>query len=414
MIIPFRGCPTFAPTASLSEKLKMSWGRIILLIALIPPSFSRGGGGPELVDVFIPRADGFASIRIPSVVVCANGDVLAFAEGRAAESDQARNRIILKRSGDGGKSWGKLAVIAEDGERSLNNPCAVVERESGKVLLMFQSYPAGVGERSGKIQTGYDGELVVRNWLITSDDHGATWTKPRDITKSTKRGAVVTTIAGGPGIGIQLRHGTHAGRILMPFNQGPFGVWNIYAVYSDDHGRTWAMGNVAPGGLIAENGKPTSRVNEAQFVELKDGSIRFNVRRWAGKALRQTCLSRDGGETWSRVEDVPDLADPGCMGSILRYHDPADQGGKSLILYSGPQSTRRENGTVFISYDEGRTWPVRRVLCKGAFGYSCLTALPDGTIGCLYEAEGTKKTVFARLTLDWLSNGRDSPEIPEK
>jgi sialidase-1 len=124
-------------------------------------------------------------------------------------------------------------------------------------------------------------------------------------------------------------------------------------------------------------------------------------------------VSGDGGATWSKVEDVPDLADPGCMASVLRYSDPAD-GAKSRLLFSGPQSTRRENGTVFLSYDEGKTWPVKRVLCKGAFAYSCLAALPDGTIGCLYEADGAGKIVFARFTLDWLTDGRDRLEQKEK
>ena len=379
----------------------MSRTRLALILVLLVP-LPGFGAEPEVADVFVPKADGFASIRIPSVVVSKKGTVMAFAEGRAADADQAKNKLILKRSTDGGKTWGKVAVIAEDGDKALNNPCAVVEREGGQVLLVYQSYPAGVGERSGKIQPGYDGDLVVRNWLITSDDDGVTWSKPRDITKETKREKVVTTVAGGPGIGIQLRNGKHAGRILMPFNEGPFGVWNIYAAYSDDKGKTWQMGDVAPGGLIdAGKDKKTSTVNEAQFVELKDGSIRFNVRRWSGKAVRKTCVSEDGGKTWSKVEDVPEQIDPGCMGSVLRYTDPAD-GAKSRILYSGPQSTKRENGTVFVSYDEGKTWPTKRVLEKGSFAYSCLAPLPGGTIGCLYEAEGTKKVVFARFTLDWL------------
>ncbi len=380
--------------------------RIGLLILLALPMMAWAGE-PELADVFVPKADGFASIRIPSVIVTKAGTVLAFAEGRAANADQAKNKIVQKRSTDGGRTWSAVAIIAADGERALNNPCAVVERVSGQILLMYQSYPAKVSERSGTIRTGYDGELIVRNWLITSDDDGRTWSKPRDLTSSTKRETIVTTIASGPGIGIQLRHGKHAGRILMPFNEGPFGVWNIYAVYSDDRGKTWAMGEVAPGGLIAAaGGKTTSFVNEAQFVELADGSIRFNVRRWGGKAVRKTCVSADGGVTWSKVEDAPELIDPSCMASIVRYSDPAD-GQKSRLLYSGPQSTKRENGTVFVSYDEGKTWPVKRVLCAGAFAYSCLTTLPDGTIGCLYEADGTKKIVFARFTLEWLTGGKD-------
>lgn len=377
---------------------------LTILFSLPLPGFS---GDPETVDVFVPKADGFASIRIPAVVVSNKGTVLAFAEGRAADADQAKNKIILKRSTDGGKTWSKVAIIAEDGDKALNNPCAVVERGSGLVLLLYQSYPAGVGERSGAIQPGYEGEKVVRNWLMTSADDGQTWSKPRDITKETKREQRVTTVASGPGIGIQLRHGKHAGRLLFPFNEGPFGQWNIYAVYSDDKGKTWQMGEVAPGGLTDDGkGKKTSTVNEAQFVELKDGSIRFNVRRWAGKPVRKTCVSEDGGVTWSNVEDAPDLVDPSCMASIVRYSDPAD-GAKSRILFSGPQSTKRDNGTVYLSYDEGKTWPVKRVLCPDAFAYSCLAALPDGGIGCLYEADGTRKIVFARFTLDWLTDGKE-------
>ena len=390
----------------------MCRGLALVFLWLLPlPAWAAE---PEVVDVFVPATDGFASIRIPSVVVSKSGTVLAFAEGRAAKADQAKNKIIVKRSMDGGKTWGSVAVVAEDGDKALNNPCAVVERESGQVLIVYQSYPAGVSERSGTIQPGYDGEKVVRSWLITSDDDGVTWTKPRDITLETKREKVVTTVAGGPGIGIQLRHGPHAGRILMPFNEGPFGVWNIYAIYSDDKGKTWKMGDIAPGGLIdTGNGKTSSTVNEAQFVELAGGAIRFNVRRWAGKAVRKTSVSEDGGKTWSTVEDSPDLADPGCMGSILRYTDPAD-GARSRLLYSGPQSTKRENGTVFVSYDEGRTWPTKRVLCKESFGYSCLAALPGGTIGCLYEADGTSKIVFARFTLNWLTEGKDAVESREQ
>ncbi len=389
----------------------MSLSRLAIMLFL-SISLSGFGPEPEVTDVFVPKADGFASIRIPSVVVSKKGTVLAFAEGRATDADQAKNKIVLKRSTDGGKSWGKVAVIAEDGDKALNNPCAVVERKGGQVLLLYQSYPAGVSERSGTIQPGYDGEKVVRNWLITSDDDGVTWTKPRDITKETKREKVITTLAGGPGIGIQLRHGKHAGRILMPFNEGPFGVWNIYAVYSDDKGKTWRMGDVAPSALIDDGkGKKTSTVNEAQFVELADGSIRFNVRRWAGKAVRKSCVSEDGGKSWSKVVDVPDLADPGCMGSVLRYSEPTD-GGKSRILYSGPQSSKRENGTVFVSYDEGKTWPTKRVLCNESFAYSCLTKLSDGTIGCLYET-GTK-IVFARFSIDWLTDGKDALEKKEK
>jgi sialidase-1 len=132
-----------------------------------------------------------------------------------------------------------------------------------------------------------------------------------------KRPDHVTTLASGPGLAIQLLHGVHAGRILFPFNEGPWGKWNIYAVFSDDRGQTWNRGDITPGGIIdGQNGKQASTVNETQLVELNDGSVRLSSRRWAGPAVRKTSVSNDGGVTWSKFEDAKELADPSCMASI--------------------------------------------------------------------------------------------------
>ena len=362
---------------------------------------------PKFSTVFASGDGGFPVIRIPSILVTKRGTLLAFAEGRAnGASDQADNKIVLKRSSDGGNTWGEIQVVADGGTACLNNPCAVVEQKSGRVFVVFQSYPAGATEANGKLHPGVEGPSIVRNLIIHSDDDGATWSKPLDITKATKRPEVVTTVASGPGIGIQLRRGRHAGRLIIPFNEGPWDRWNIYVIYSDDRGKTWRMGSDAPGALVPNgHGGEISQVNEAQVVELADGSVRFNVRRWGGKPLRKTCVSHDGGETWSRVEDVPDLECPCCMASVYRYSFPT-QGQKSRILFSGPQSgahsTKRENGTICMSSDEGATWPVKRVLWPGDFAYSCLTALPDGTAGCLFETDNYNRIVFARFTLNWL------------
>ncbi len=349
-------------------------------------------------DVFTAGKDGFASIRIPSLVVTKSGALLAFAEGRSSHSDQAQNKLLQRRSTDGGRTWSPLRVILDDGERPINNPCAVVDERSGRVVLMVQSYPARLKEASGQIKTGYEGDEIVKSYLLHSDDEGQTWSQPEDITRQVKRGEKVTTIASGPGIGIQLKTGPHAGRLLIPFNEGPFGQWNIYAVYSDDSGATWARGEVVPGGLIPDGkGGTISTVNECQLVELADGRVRFNARRWGGKAVRKTSLSDDGGQTWSPVEDVPDLVDPGCMASILRV-----PGERPRLLYCGPRSTKRENGTLYLSEDDGVTWPVKKTLFAGSFAYSVLCALPNGTFACLFETDNANRIVFARFSLDWL------------
>ena len=385
-----------------------------LIPALAAAFFTNAGGAaePEFSDVFTAGRDGYKSIRIPSAVVTKSGVVLAFAEGRAANADQAANDLILRRSTDGGRTWGATQLVADDGDNSLNNPCAVIVRETGRVIVMFQSYPAGASERDGQIQPGTEGPNIVRNLLVWSDDDGAAWSPTLDITKMTKRTGHVTTIASGPGIGVQLARGEHAGRLIFPFNEGPFGLWSVYAVFSDDRGKTWRIGETAPGGfLLDDKGGGTSTVNEVQMVERSDGSLLLNSRKWAGRALRKKAVSSDGGGTWTTIADDEALRDPGCQASIFRYTE-ADGGGRSRILFSGPDSAKRENGTVRLSYDDGQTWPVKKVLRAGSFGYSVLTALPDGTIGCLFESDDAKKIVFARFTLDWLSDGKDALKEP--
>ncbi|MEI7731473.1 MAG: sialidase family protein [Verrucomicrobiota bacterium] len=362
---------------------------------------------PVFSDVFLAGKDTFKSIRIPSVVVTKKGTVLAMAEGRSAHADQANNKLILKRSSDGGCSWGALAIIADDGANCLNNPCAVVEAQTGRVLVMYQSYPANISERSGKLQPGLDGPSVVRNYVIHSDDDGVTWSKPMDVTRTTKHAQNVTILASGPGIGIQLHKGPQPGRLIIPFNEGPFGVWNVLSAFSDDRGATWQLGQSAPGCRVPNRkGGEVSLVNEVQMVELADGKVMLNSRKWGGKAVRKIAVSQDSGATWSKIEEEPALRDPGCMASILRYSFPA-VAEKSRILYSGPDSAKRENGTVYLSYDEAKTWPVKKVLWPASFAYSVLTRLPDGMIGCLFETDGANRLVFARFTLAWLTDSKD-------
>ena len=136
----------------------------------------------DSVAVFTAGENGYGSIRIPAIVAAKDGTLLAFAEGRTTlKSDQANNKIILKRSGDGGKSWGAMQIVADFGNDSLNNPCAVVERKSGRVILVFQQYPSAIRE-FGKMDDGCESERTVHSFVSTSDDGGAVWSKPRDIT----------------------------------------------------------------------------------------------------------------------------------------------------------------------------------------------------------------------------------------
>ncbi|MEA1949865.1 MAG: sialidase family protein, partial [Planctomycetota bacterium] len=274
---------------------------------------------------------------------------------------------------------------------------AVIERTTGKVILIYDRWPIiPRGEKLGKHKRAPGlGRDSITTWIMSSKDEGATWSTPVDITATTKK-PEWTEACHGPGVGIQMR----SGRIIIPCFQsqldgpGRGTSWN-FSIYSDDQGKTWRLSDneAGPG------------VNETQVVELADGKLLLNMRSVnPKKGCRLGATSKDGGKTWSRPFDIPDLPDPCCQASMLRYSWADNSGGKSRILYCGPGTKQgRHTGTVRLSYDEAKTWPVAKVICKDYFGYCCLTAMTDGRIACLFESAGCSRIAFTSFSLEWLT-----------
>ncbi|MEZ6017176.1 MAG: sialidase family protein [Planctomycetota bacterium] len=355
----------------------------------------------DFVDVFVP-GQGYPSFRIPALLATERGALLAFAEGRQSLNDHAQNDIVLRRSVDGGATWLPLQVMADEGADALNNPCAVEVREGphrGRILLHYQRYPAGCHESC--VVPGWTGPNICRGYVMHSDDDGATWTAPREITSEVKAPTVMTSIAGGPGVGLQKRRAPHAGRIIVPYNHGEAGsVWRVYAVWSDDGGDTWSHGQ------DADDTQSPGFGNEVQMVELADGALLLNARGQGGVQRRKVARSLDGGATWTPLLDSA-LVEPQCMASIVRYSDPLD-GAPSRIVYAGPDSTTaRVRGTLRVSYDEGATWPVARLIYAGGFAYSVAVRLPDARLGVLFERDGYARITLARTSLEWVTSGDD-------
>ena len=196
-----------------------------------------------------------------------------------------------------------------------------------------------------------------------------------------------TRYATGPGAGIQLA----SGRLVVPCAHIETGSKKYYShvLLSDDGGLSWRMGGSTP----------EDQVNECEVVELKDGSLLLNTRNY-DPALRARAIARsaDGGESWSPLVRDETLIEPICQASIRRIGD--------AVLFSNPASTQaRENMTVRLSDDEGKSWPHARVLHPGPAAYSCLAALPDGRAACLYECgqeHAYEHLRLARFDLDWL------------
>ena len=363
-------------------------------------------------DIFISGLDGVVEYRIPALVTTDLGTLVAVCDARISKPGDAPNNIdlALKRSFDHGATWRPMRVIVDfPDEQAACDPALLVDRQTDTLWLIFDRiYPnmdavrqAGAALPPG-VRPGRKGRMVFLN-LLRSQDDGQTWSALRDITTMvTKPGwAAVMAL---PGTGIQ----TGAGRLIFPClsRRGIAGTatqddW-ASLMYSDDHGKNWQLSSGVAG-----------KTDEFHVVELVDSTLMVNLRhQFREKRYRLGARSADGGETWSDLVDQTDLIDPNCQGSFIRYTDRRDGYAKDRLLFANAASTKgRRNMSVRISYDEGNTWPVSKVVHAGPSAYSSMTILKDGTIGLLYESGQERPyeaITFARFNLEWLTDGEDS------
>ena len=271
----------------------------------------------------------------------------------------------------------------------------MVDDSTGEIFLLA-TWNRGTDREQEIIDQTSEGTRHV--FVMSSTDDGRTWSTPRDITADVKR-PEWTWYATGPGSGIQLQKGPHRGRLVVACDHIEAGTKHYYShvIYSDDHGRTWQLGGSTP----------QHQVNESEVAELSDGRLLLNMRNYApGEKHRKIAWSDDGGLTWSDIRSDSTLIEPICQASLLRY--PFADEDRSILLFSNPASkTRRDSMTVRASFDEGRTWPAKRLLHTGHAAYSDLVKLPGGDVGILYEAgpsqdEPYRRIVFERLPVPGL------------
>ena len=328
------------------------------------------------VDVYRAGERGYHTYRIPALIATRKGTLLAFCEGRRnSAADSGNIDLLLRRSFDGGRTWGPVQTVVDAGTDTAGNPTPVMERKTGNIFLLLTRNPGNVTER----QTGEFDRTV---WITRSTDDGATWAPPKDITPGVKQKGW-TWYATGPGNGIQLK----SGRLVVPcdHNTGPTERFS-HIIYSDDRGETWKIGGIA---------EPMT--NESAVVELPGGELVLNMRSYHGKNRRAVERSRDGGLTWGPLELDEALVEPVCQASMIAL-------GK-LVLFSNPAATTRTRMTVRMSADGAHTWKAPRLLWEGPAAYSSLAELKNGRIGILYElgtAQPYERITFTGFDKGWL------------
>ncbi|MGZ3102520.1 exo-alpha-sialidase [Streptomyces sp. H72] len=403
-----------------------------LAAAPLPAHAEHGGGaaGFEQQVLFEAGRDpgGYACFRIPAIVRTTDDTLLAFAEGRVLNCGDAGDiDIVVKRSTDGGRTWGPLRVVNDGGGDTHGNPAPVVDRATGRVLLI-ETYNAGRTDAAGCAVP-----CARTPHLQYSDDDGRTWSAPRDLSAGILPPDWNSWYATGPVHGVQLSGGAHPGRLVVGVNaetwdgersemgvppaggRGRVTAHHAALVVSDDGGEHWRVG-ATDTWPVAADGTFRQKPSEVALAERADGSLLVSGREENGTDLghRTQAVSLDGGDSFAGpFRALPDLYTPQVQGSVLRLED-------RLLLSAPADPDRRRTMTVRSSYDGGATWEGvghGTVVTRDWSGYSDMVAVDDGTVGLLYEAgavDARDEIRFARFTEDWLQPRRDAgPTTPD-
>jgi sialidase-1 len=380
-------------------------------LAQAPGTAASATAEPYRTTVFAAGQHDVSLYRIPGIAVTTRGTILAWCEARRkSQSDWGEIEVHLRRSTDAGRTWSEPRHIAHhgpritgtsgnptaDAEQTVNNPVAIIDRETEAIEFLYCVNYA-------------------RCFSIRSIDDGLTWSAPREITaafEAFRSGCDWKVLATGPGHGIQLQ----SGRLVVP-------VWLAYGgvrdhhpsvsatIFSDDHGQTWQAG-----AIVVPDAGDFEDPNETTLTQLSDGRVLLISRNESRASRKLVAYSPDGASAWTTPQFHPELWEPICMASVASV-----PGKPGWVVYSNPHTLardkqgqeipggrgKRENLTVKLSRDFGRTWPVQRTLEPGKSAYSDLAFLPDGRLLCLYEADS--RLQLAVFPLDWLS-GKDTQQ----
>ena len=363
------------------------------------------------VTIFESGKDGYSSFRIPAIIKNTNGDLIAFSEGRVDHAgDYGNVDIVYKISQNHGKTWGKIQIAADYNKLQVGNAAPVVDEfdptyPNGRIFLFYN--------------TGNNHEYEVRKgnglrevWYITSIDGAKTWSTPVNITTQVHHPKQPTVnpeynfhqdwraYANTPGHSLQFKSGKYKGRLYIPANHSegtPKEAGKDYfanAYYSDDHGRTFKLAETIP----FEGG------NETMAAQISDTNLYMNTRNQQGNVKnRIVSYSSDGGVTWDTTFYDKNLPDPVNQGSTLSWK----KGRKFILAVCNAADTKeRDNLTLRLSKDGGKSWYFNQIIAKAPGGYkgsysaySDIVLLDKKTIGVLYEKDNYKKIVFSPVKI---------------
>lgn len=352
----------------------------------------------------------------PAITWCDNGDLLA--AWFSADEENGRGMVVLaSRLRAGSDQWEEASLFFKVPDRNMTG------------LALFNDGEGRLYHLNGVEAAGDWQNLAMA--LRVSTDNGATWSAPRLIApEHTKRHQIIAgTIR------------TREGWLIQACDAGP-GSHDGAAIHiSKDGGKTWYdPWDGAPLPDFHEGGSGSTIAGiHAGVVQLADGNLMAlargnSIEDEQGRLRMPMSLSKDGGKTWEyHASEFPPI-DGGQRLVFMRLRE----GPLLLISFTDHplRTPENERGMLFpdragnnyrgyglyaaLSFDEGKTWPVRKLLTDGETrflnggawtrfflmdqthaeprGYMAATQTPDGMIHLV------SSRLYYRFNLAWLTN----------
>jgi sulfatase modifying factor 1 len=352
----------------------------------------------------------------PAVTWLPNGDLLAAWFSTNQESGREMT-IIASRLRAGQDQWDTPSEFFKVPDRNMTGTSLL---HDGKGTIYFMN---------GVETDGYWRDLAMV--LRKSTDNGATWSTPVLADPEHQPRNQV--------IGGMIR--TKEGWLIQPSDSNPSSTGGTALHISKDNGKTWQNPYLGPetkvftedekGGLIAGI--------HAGVVQLNDGSLlalgRGNDIIPKGSELKRMpmSISTDLGKSWSySATEFPPIAGgqrlvlyklnegPLLLVSFTHYPEEQEESKKGMVFTDKAGNSFKGYGMyAAVSFDDGKTWPVKKLLTDGKErylnggahtgpfetsktraeprGYLAVTQSPDNIIHLL------SSSLHYRFNLDWLN-----------
>lgn len=353
-------------------------------------------GSRELAQQFkIPL---YTHNHSPAITWMSNGDLLLI--WFSGESEKGQELTIVgvrgRRTASGELAWDpQVSEFYKEADRNVHG--SQLWNNAPRLAAGFKE-PLTLYHVNGSCTDGKWSKLAMS--FRTSTDNGVTWTEPLVMKPETDAFHLEAARNQPQGDAFTATNGA-----LVSFSDGSAkGVSGSSVNFSNDGGKTWSV--------RGDRGGPPG-IHVAS-VELSDGRI-LVFSRDKGKTFDKRLprsLSSDQGKTWTHsASDFPSISTV-QRAALLRLEysspklDPEGLDRKPLLLVSIASDgleARDANGEVTtihgsfaaLSWDEGKTWPLRRVLSDVRSGAATYLSAPWNRAVELTPVEGQGKAYWA-------------------